>query len=190
MSDVRFNGQERLDEWSDHGIFPKIHDYIYEAAMMELPLPSAATRVADLCCSTGLLGARMRSSGYKVAFLEADTDAIVRGRAAGTFAEDPLREGFIDEDTIKDTGSWLSGNEVDIILARRCLCVLSERVPLPVVAEVFAEAGVTAILLEGQKILSTSVHPFGSADAQAEGLSSHYDVVTRCSQTILYLEAK
>jgi len=190
MPDLRFDSQEHLDAWLADGTYPKIHDWIFDEGLMELPLPAEVGRLADLCCSTGLLGARFREAGYDVAFIEGDSKAIERGRAAGTYGDDPLWEGNINEANIAEVGTWMKDTGIDAVVARRCLCVLSEKVALTVVADVFADAGVRCILLEGQKISTTSVHPFGSGESQAEGMSNRYRITTRCSPNIFFLEAR
>jgi hypothetical protein len=187
----RYDDQEYLDLWVSDGEYPKIHNRMFDGVRQEFPPPSKDLVFLDLCCSTGLLGAHLRELGYGVAFADGDEQAVVRGKAAGTYGSDPLWFGQITMDTVESLGGFMAESGVTDVAARRCLCVLSNVVPLDVFGRVFADAGAKRLLLEGQVISSRAKQPNGAGKDQAAGLvsSGRWEIVTRVDPDVFYLEA-
>ena len=171
---MKFNAQEHLDAYAE-GRFPRIHDAIAEAALLELPPPTESGRVLDLLCSTGLLGARLRSKGYRVAFAEMDGDARTRGMAAGTYGDDPLWTDKISTFTMDRFLAWLQDHGVTLVVARRCLCELDKVIDLSKFGTALADIGVTQVVLEGQR---GGKRPISPGIAQAEALAPSWRIVT------------
>ena len=77
---MRFSDKEYLEDWRDNGVFPKIHNDIYTLFGTTWMNDS----VCDLCCSTGLLGQRVKEGfGLDVCSIEGDLKWIERGRKYG-----------------------------------------------------------------------------------------------------------
>lgn len=175
---MRFNDQAYVEAWKRDRTYPRIHNAIYQACVDRLD----GTTVLDLCCSTGLLGRRIADClALPVVAFDGDTDAVNRGLAAGVFSPPcaiPVLCQRLAPDTMPGFLGFLGEHHVTQVVARRCLCDLSEVVPLPDLAAALHAVGVARIVLEGRKLDSRAVHPVGSADAQAAGLTSHFQDVT------------
>ena len=187
---TRYDDQIYLDTWKDTGEYPKIHTAVFDAAIDHHPEPSTDLTFLDLCCSTGLLGAHLREAGFSTVFADGDKKAIDRGIAAGTFSRDPLWFGDVTPGTINHLGQWMAENNVTDVMARRCLCVLSLKVELDVIGNVFADAGAERLTLEGQLISSRATAKNGAGEDQAAGLESsgRWKTVERVNKAIFYLE--
>lgn len=182
---MRFNDQGYLDAYAESRRYPRIHDAIWNAAVAEL----SSLTVLDLCCSTGLLGARLRDNlRCQMVWAEQDADAIARGIGAGAIERGRLWTGTITPETIGSLTGFLIEHGVTGVVARRCLCVISEKCPLYLVRDAFDTAGITEVLLEGQAQDVRAVHPFGSADAQVAALAPNYVLrPTRYGRDVRYL---
>lgn len=172
---TRYNSQTYLDEWCATLNYPRVHDAIFDAFVMN----ASAGMTLDLCASTGLLGRRVRDVlDEPVWALEGDDDAVDRGFAAGVYDHDyypvvPLR---ITPDTLDDFLTLVKSYGTVNVLARRCFTELSEVVPLWALRDGLHQAGVQCIILEGEKQSRRSRHPLGSADSLMYAFESRYHV--------------
>lgn len=179
---MRFNDPFYVEDWVTNGNYPKIHNNIFSIAK-ERPV----SRFVDLCCSTGLLGRRLVDElGWSGCSIDSDARALERGLEAGVFDSIPVQLMKITPATLGELFAFLSDHEVTTVVARRCLCVLWEVVPLDELQSMFLDVGVDTILLEGRRIDNRAVHPLGSADAQAAAFDRFK--VTRSFKDIRLLE--
>lgn len=113
---MRFNSEEHLTAWRTAGKYPAIHEAIFSAVATHV----CGGSVLDLCCSTGLLGERMRRQlGLRVVGVEADVKAVTAGLAAGV--ELPVTVMRVEPATLGEFIRVIRANSVTAIVARRCL---------------------------------------------------------------------
>lgn len=179
----RYNDQAYVEAWQSGRRYPTIHNAIFDAAAELLPAPAKAGRVLDLGCSTGLLGRRLCDHlGYDVAWTDGDEDALQRGLEAGVIESDHYLRCVLTPESIEAFQGFLVDQGVRTVVARRVLCVYSDRTSPDMLRELFAAAGVERILLEGQRRDRRAVHPFGSADQQVAGMAPTFAL--RASRSI------
>jgi predicted TPR repeat methyltransferase len=177
-----FARQENIDAWSARREYPRIHDAMFGAFVSRaFPVDGA---VLDIGCSTGLLGRRIADTGTTVVWADGDADATSRGQAAGIIGS--LWLGRMNPDTWPDLCQFIRDEGVTLVVARRILCVLSDAVPTDQIADGFADAGVTAVLLEGQKVDGRSVQPNARADEQADYLADRFPRRADCGGDVRY----
>ena len=166
---MRYDDLEYVTDWVEHGRFPKIHDTIFNAAVEHLP----DDPLLDLCASTGLLGRRLHDVlNLPACSQDGDDRAVAMGTEHGVYADDvPVKLLKLTPDSMPELADWMQAHEVATVVARRCLCVLSEAVPFEQTRDLFGDLGIKAVLLEGQTQTSRATHPFGHADRQVEALA-------------------
>jgi SAM-dependent methyltransferase len=169
---VRFNSPEHLATWRETGCFPAIHDAIAGVAVAYL----RGTRLLDLGCSYGLLGARIvKEAGLEAGFgVDADGEVIAAAKRAGV----PLtfRELRITGETLPHLLGVLVESLADIVIARRVLPELfGEDLPAGrTFANLLAGAGVKEIILEGRANVATAVNRLRSIEEEVDLLSGRY----------------
>ncbi len=171
-SDRRFNSEEYLRAYAMAKRFPAIHDSIFFAASRWASGP-----LGDICSSTGLLGRRFHDLlGLETRALEGSLESVNLGTRYGVYGLDnPATNILVQPSAMGKVAEWLHG--LHTLVARRCLCEISEKVPLVQFAKAVAEAGVKIVALEGRLQSVKSVHPFGHADKQAQCFLQWYDVI-------------
>lgn len=168
---MRFDSDEHLERWRGTGRFPAIHDAVAKMVVEE----TRSTRWCDLCSSTGLLGARLRTRHRMfVVGIEGDADAVGRGIRAGVRLDGVLVTR-IDFDHLDEVRMHLEAHRVQGIVARRCLPELFEvpgnRAALP---RLFAEAGVQELVVEGRVASGRATSAFPSIVQEVEALAPFY----------------
>jgi SAM-dependent methyltransferase len=174
--DLAFDSAERLALWRATGRFPNIHDALYALIRENLE----GRRVLDLCCSTGLLGERIRVGCRAAACgLDADREALDRGTEAGISY--PRLAVTLGRATLPAVVAWLARRKVDTVVARRCLSELCAHDPGfgPVLAAAFADLGVRELFIQGRQKMSTATHPIPDVDAEIRLVDGPYRVVEK-----------
>lgn len=163
---MRFNAQELLNAWRYRQEWPAIHEDLY-AFIQE---NGTSETYCDLCCSTGLLGQRIRMSGLgDVVGVEMDADAIRRKEAAGILFH--VLQAFIREDNLDVIASFLAEHQVRTVVARRCIPeILDHGSWGPALVEAFKEAGVREWFLQGRVPTSQATHPLFSVEKEIAAL--------------------
>lgn len=169
---TRYNSHAYVQAWQQDRAYPKIHVPITEAAVQYLRPEDGP--LLDLGCSTGLLGRHLADLGYDVYWADRDDEAIGRGVQFGIIDPDRLRLGVLNPESWDGFVDWVRDRGIRTLVARRVLCVLSQRVPVPMMRDGFVRAGFQRILLEGQRRDVRSTHPFGSADLQVAGMEPDF----------------
>lgn len=160
---MRYDTQDRLEEWKARGTFPKIHDALFALVVEE----ARGASFCDLCCSIGLLGQRIleKVPGSRVVGVEMDTDALLRGTAAGIRV--PRHQLKVTPETVERFAAILRENGVTVLVARRCL---SELFAADQRGEWFTEAvlaaGVREFFIQGRQVVPNATHPV--PDVRAE----------------------
>jgi|TARA_R110000824_G_scaffold6506_5_gene30068 SAM-dependent methyltransferase len=161
---MRFNSIERLEEWCVNGNYPSIHDRIFK--MVEDNIRGG--NVLDICCSTGLLGQRIQDELKKtVVGVDADRKSLQNARSYGVDVN--LVEMKIDATNFSPLISVLIKNDIEVIVARRCLseiffnhidqgAVFAERL--------LKETNVREIFIQGRREQPNATHPIPSCSAE------------------------
>jgi len=182
---VRFNSPQHVDTWRATGLFPRIHDDIFQMALSCLQ----ARSVMDLCCSTGLLAHRVSLAlTCKVIGVDADREALAYGHAAGCL---PLYAHLrIRRDTLNDLAALVTGNRVTALLARRCMPELfgDDLQLAQEFASVMLGAGVNEIVLEGRAQTVNATNALASIHDEIAALAPYYHPVRRYG-AVAYLKA-
>jgi SAM-dependent methyltransferase len=179
----RFNSPEHLAKWRATGRYPLIHDAMSGAAASLV----CGSRLLDLGCSYGLLGARIAYAAGGAAFgIDADADVI----AAANEARVPikLRCMRVTADTMKELCDFVAAEGITVLIARRVMPELfGEGIALGVkFAAMLAGAGVDEVLIEGRVVSARSVSALASIDDEVAMLSGSYREVRRI-KAISYL---
>jgi hypothetical protein len=176
---TRYNAESYLEAWTDKGVYPKIHDPVFNLFMTTFESES----VLDLCCATGMLGTRINEkAGIQVCGVEWLEKNIRRARKYGVSI--PIREMKIERETLNDFVDWIKKNEVTGIVARRCISELFGNTPTNTIdwewAELWtnavADAGVKEFWIEGRADQGRSVHCIPDTETEIECLSFRYTV--------------
>lgn len=193
---MRFSDEEYLRAWKEEGVYPKIHDKIYQLFATTCESDS----VLDLCACTGLLGQRIQDKmGLNVVAVEGDPAWIERGKRWGTNI--PTLEVWVLPNTLKTFTDWIRSNEVTGIVARRCISELfgndAKGRPLKapdfvwskVFTDAILDAGIKEIWLEGRADQGRSVHPVPDTETEAKCFFSGFKL-DETYKTCAYLTAK
>lgn len=116
----RFDSQEYLDDWKLAGRWPSIHDEIAGLVARTVGSVLNVHVVCDVCCSSGLLAARIQSlTGVTAIGVDVDRRALAAGRDAGVPVE--LFELALAPATLPTFGALLTEHRVNGLVMRRCL---------------------------------------------------------------------
>jgi hypothetical protein len=182
----RFNSPELLLTWARCRRFPAIHDNMAAAALSYV----RGTRILDLGCSFGLLGARIAKDmgGVTAIGVEADAGVISAAEAAGV----PMvfHNIKITAETLPQLETVIRCHGIDIIIARRIMPELFGSDPEMGrrFAAMAAAAGVGEMLIEGRVLSERSTNALASIGAEVEMLSGSYREVRRI-KAVSYLQA-
>lgn len=168
----RYDADVYLAEFSRCGRFPAIHDTIVGLVADRL----RGSRVLDLCCSTGLLGERLRrlQVADHVFGVDEDMDAIRKGQQAGVRIE--FVRLSVKAATLPDLASLVRSNGITAVVARRCLPELLGGLPEldGPFADTLADAGVCEIFLEGRVVGPRAVNRLKSIDDEVRAMSGRF----------------
>jgi hypothetical protein len=182
----RFNSPEHLETWKLRGRYPAIHDAIGDAAATYM----RGSRLLDLGCSYGLLGARIAKEAGQAApiGIEADPKVIEASRAAGVPIG--LIHWRVVESSLSELGKIVAGDGINVIIARRILPELfgndlefGKRF-----AATMAAAGVKEMFVEGRVVSARSTNALASIDHEVAMLSGSFHEVRRI-KAVSYLKA-
>jgi predicted RNA methylase len=169
-----YDGQDLLDAFKLTGVFPKIHQAIFKTVAERVVYGG----VVDLCCSTGLLGEQIRSKlSAHVVGIEADTEAILRGVAAGV--KIPIMSAKIDPPKLDVIAEWLRAQGIKTVIARRCFPELfggRKDFGHAFVAKI-AEIGIGEIVLQGRVVTRNATNELSSLAKEIQLCESHYEVI-------------
>lgn len=176
----RFDSTSYLADWRAWGRFPPIHDDIYQAVAEH----AEGQVFLDLCCSTGLLGERIRRGirDAVVVGVESDPAAIRHGQLAGI--NFPVLELQLTDETLPRFREFLAEHRVTTLVARRCipeLCHGRGEFGHHLVATL-ASAGVREVFLQGRTWSHRSVNSFSSVILEMELFESHFRLCRRDGQ--------
>ena len=173
----RFDSIDYLRDFQARGRFPAVHDELF-GMVTEC---TRQTRVLDLCCSTGLLGERLRRTGdfETVLGVECDRRAIEAARSHGVVM--PITELVIQIDTLPRLGHLIRQPAIGSVVARRCLPELLGDDPAMDrrFADTLAEAGVAELFIEGRIVSERATNRLRSIDREIEAVSSRFVPVVR-----------
>ena len=161
---MRYNSVERLEKWCMEGMYPSIHDRIFE--MIDGRIKGQT--VLDLCCSTGLLGQRIQDELNKTVFgVDADKKAFEN---AASYGVDVNRTQMrIDASNFDPLIKFIADRGIDVLVARRCLSEVfySHIDQGPVFAKrLLDETKVREIFIQGRREQPNATHPIPSCDAE------------------------
>jgi hypothetical protein len=183
---MRFNSPEHLDTWKRRGRYPSIHDAVCDAAFAFM----RGSRLLDLGCSYGLLGARIaKENGQGIPVgIEADQSVIDAGRDAGV--EIGYHQLRVGGETLSELASIIELERVDVMIARRVLPELFGHEVLvgSVFAQKMAAAGIKEMFVEGRVVSARSTNALASIDAEVAMLAGSYREVRRI-KAVSYLQA-
>lgn len=175
---TRFDDQTLLECFKRGRSFPKIHAPLF-SFIMEHEEGSVAL---DLCCSTGLLGQRLRERRHRFSHVfgvEGNSEAIDRAERAGVTM--PITQMIVNEDTLDDFLALLLRNRCDTIIARRCLpelfgdCISFGQTFMRSINDV----GVQWLFIEGRRATSTPANALHSIEKEIELASAAFEVVEK-----------
>jgi SAM-dependent methyltransferase len=181
---VRFDSPAHLQVWRDSGQYPAIHKAIAEMAISCV----RGSRLVDLGCSYGLLGARIvAQAGLESGIgVDADGEVLAAARSAGV----PLtfHEIKVTASTLPQLLAVVASAGCDVVVARRVLPELFGH-DLPggrIFATMLAGAGVKEVVLEGRVQAPGAVNALSSIDREVELLAGTFREVRR-SGAVSYL---
>lgn len=183
---MRFNSIEHLQAWQKTRQFPAIHFAIAGVVSAYCK----GDRFLDLCCSFGLLGQRIKhESGAFVMGIDADADAIAKGKAAGI--DIPLINMKVLPSTQNDLVQILDVNRINSIVARRALPELFGNDPAfgQDFVNAVADAGVKEFVIEGRAATRNATNALSSIDKEVALLSGRYKEARRIG-AVSYLVLK
>lgn len=181
---MRFDSPEHLVAWQNTGRFPWIHDAMYAFVAEHVE----GSVFLDLCCSTGLMGERIRRRvrGARVVGVESDRRAIAAARSAGiTF---PILELRLGCDTLARFREFVAEHGVQVVLARRCipeLCGGKTDGFGPQLVAALAGAGVKEVVLQGRVDSTRAVNQYRNVEAEIRLFAAAYKLATRRGQIAL-----
>jgi hypothetical protein len=126
----------------------------------------------DLGACTGLLTIRMSEVFKTVTGIESSEDYAKRSVRGAT-----IKVFKITPETLSEFSKVISG--CDIIIARRVFPELYDAKVVYHLPEIFKNAGVKYLLLEGRKRVKRPANPLWNADLEAQVFSEHYAVIDR-----------
>lgn len=132
------------------------------------------SRVLDLCCSYGLLGARLKAEGWVdlVLGVDGDEDVVASARLAGVPIV--LEHLVVSKDTMPALMATIKSQQVNVVVARRALPELfgddltwGKQFALELIL-----AGVNEVFLEGRVDSERSINPLRNVDCEANLFSA------------------
>lgn len=179
-----YNDKGMLEDFQRRGSYPSVHDPIFDM-VREL---ADGRRFLDLCCHFGLLGERLarKVPGAFACGVERNGKAVAAGQAAGVTM--PMLVTDLTMKTLPAFTDWLREHRVDVVVGRRCLCVLyvrgnDKRTAVREVefAAAFARAmidvGVQEVFIQGMKPLKPGEWPILDVKDEIEMLGPEYALV-------------
>ncbi|ALY09535.1 methyltransferase [Arthrobacter phage Salgado] len=177
----RFDSEEYLREWQDHGTYPAIHDAIFAAVEDHT---GHGEKVIDLGACTGLLTQRMIAHGLRVVPVEPHGPSRARGAVYGAWEGLEVHAQPISASAgIEPFRALLEDERPTVLVARRVFPEIYESTELvrtgmwQTFLDVLHESTVELIILEGRKFSSRTTHPLGHVDREIVALGDHWRVI-------------
>ena len=169
-SSVRYNSLEHLKKWKQTKQYPQIHNKIYTLVENYL----TGNSVLDLCCSTGLLGHRVKHHlGIEAIGLDADHKAIVASQEHHNLKIIPYK---IEPQNMSGLFAIISQYKIDTLIARRCIPeIFGENILAGhYFSAMLAKANVKQIFLQGRVLTKNSTHPLKSVACEVDLFKKDY----------------
>lgn len=167
---TRFADQKYIDEYKEKGIFPKIHDDIFNlvsgTAMRDVTM--------DLGSCTGLLSVRLAGVMPAVIGLEGNRNYVKRSVEHDRVKIENL---YVTAENLAAIEKIIKDNKVRIVVARRVLPEIAETGGIQLVkdmAKMFHAAHVEEIFIEGRKASKNATNPLSDMMKEAKALSEYY----------------
>jgi hypothetical protein len=171
----RFDCPEYVEAWQASGSFPAIHDGIF--SLLSNILPDLDGSVLDLGSSTGLLSRRMADAGYTVYAIEGSVATSNVGRNAGIYSGIEVLRARLKPRDMGSFAEWLSKRDIKVVMARRVFPELDDYGCHPsFLAQVFAEAGVEHIFVEGRLPRPNATHRLQTLHDEIAALGPLWEV--------------
>lgn len=184
---MRFDSDCYLEDFRVFGRYPKIHDALFSVVATEL---WRNNNVLDLCCSTGLMGERLRGiiSGG-VYGIEADLSAVNKARESGISFE--ILNIKVEPATLGEVVGFIDMCSIGAVVARRCFPELfSHDFNFGrEFARRMASSGVRQLFIQGRNESCRSKNPLGSLKSEIELVSDSYALRYSIGQ-VAYLTSK
>ena len=175
---MRFDDQNHLAEWRANKTFPRIHDAMAAATIANM----TGSRVLDLGCSFGLLGARVfKENGLTThaVGIEADEAVVRMAEVAGVPVD--FYALTVSRETCDAVITIVAENRIDVVLARRVFPELfgddlefgREFVAL------LGGVGVKELFIEGRVPTPRATNALSSIDQEVELVSGYFREVKR-----------
>ncbi len=171
----RFDSPELVAAWLADGTYPVIHQGMYSWVRENVGPGDGA--VLDLCSSSGLLARRLARAGYQTAAVTMPGPALTLGKDAGVYDHTPVLELRISPAELPELDRWVRAQKVRTIVARRALPELHDAlgdVDFSIMAEMWADAGVRTVLVEGRMAAGRSAHPLRSVAHEVDALGARW----------------
>jgi len=183
---MRFNSIERLEQWKENQ-YPTIHDKIFDLIEEHMIGNSAC----DLCCSTGLLGQRIKTELNKNAIgIDVDKEALTNAKNFGINI--PLFLCDIDADNPKPFMTILEEQGIDTLIARRCISeIFFKKISSGVsFAKRLKETNVQQIFFQGRQVRANSNHPLKSVNEEIALFQKDWKTVQHWGDCALLIRRK
>jgi hypothetical protein len=176
---TKFDDPMYLQAWKTGGKYPDIHNNITFAASAHMQ----GGHVLDLCCSYGLLGARLKDKFPEkfphVIGVERDPKVVAASKEAG-LPLDALYEFSLVPETVSTFRKMLIAHSISAIVARRAFPELfSEEMGRghafgKEIGALLHETGVKEILIEGRVASARTSNSLGRLDLEMALMADHY----------------
>lgn len=175
---MRFDSREHLDAWIKDGTFPAIHAQI---ARMVLDR-AVGVRMLDMCCSYGLLGARIKKAkafSTNVWGIDGSPKTIEAGIAAGIPID--LCTMRVVPSTYAQVQAFIREKRISVLLARRCFPELlgdlgaDDRAKF---RDMLIASGITEIAVQGRVPVKNAATDLSDLRAEIALFAPAFRVVT------------
>ncbi|QFG05747.1 methyltransferase [Bacillus phage 035JT001] len=168
---MKYNDQQRIDDFNKYGVFPEIHDDIIEVVKRLPPEPTV-----DIGASVGLLSVRLGKYMTRVIGVEGNVNDFSRAvKGDNVF----YLNYYLDSKKMRTFGKLLKCSNVKYAVARRVFPEIYDKGGLALVqaiGETLYNAGVEKIILEGRVRAANSKHILRDADRECEALKGFYEM--------------
>lgn len=176
MQSKRFDSEQYVKEYQETGKFPAIHDELFNFIAAE----ANGERFCDLCCSTGLLGQRLKKKMPGCSFVmgvECDHKAIEAGKAAGVTI--PVYEMTVNQENMPNLTELLYHHQVTVLVARRCLPEIfgADSSWRTFFVSELIDAGITEVFIQGRNDVKDHKNPLHNVTKEVELFHGYYKSV-------------
>lgn len=164
-----FNSEKYLIDYKNKGLFPKIHDNIFNS-VVSLKLDS---NIVDLCCCYGLLAERLNNIGLNTIGIEKNNTYKILSEKYGIKSKIYYLDIINRMPSIMDI---IKNHDIKTVVARRCFPELfSKNFKMGrIFIDLAHQFGVQYIILEGRVFSLKTVNPLGKIADEIELCSERY----------------